>query len=131
MATAINTSFLQKKETQTELKALCRNNLDKIRNAEEDEILPWEHFEDVKIPGKIWDNVVSHTRASCNNGDLNPSDEQTTMSRQGEECVSLAISHTSRWERSQEEGHIATTARRTKVELQLKRKTTQTPQLIK
>ena len=76
MATAIDTSFSEKEGSNS-----TRTNLDKIRNAEDDGLVQWEHLEEVKIPGKTWDNVVSHTSTSRNDDEPNPSDEQTTMSR--------------------------------------------------
>ena len=80
----ISTQVFSKAENSNRAKS-TRNDSDRINNAGEGEILPWEHLEDVKMPGKTWDSVVSHTSTSRNDGDPNPSDGQTTMSRQDEE----------------------------------------------
>ena len=61
------------------------------------------------LSSKTWDNVVSHTSSSRNESNPNTSDDDTTVSRQGEERVSLAISHTSMWGRSLKAGHSRTT----------------------
>ena len=62
-----------------------RNNPIKKRKVEKGEVLPWEHLDDVPLPGKTQDNVVTHTNESCNEDNPILSDEQTTMSQQSED----------------------------------------------
>ena len=57
--------------------------MEKMRNEAEDE--DWEHLSDVKIPSKTWDYVDSRRRRSFSDNGDNASDEESTMSRQGEE----------------------------------------------
>jgi len=44
----------------------------------------WEHLEDVKIPSKTWDIVVSRRRRLLSDSNVNVSDEGKIMSRKGE-----------------------------------------------
>ena len=55
----------------------------RMRNKAGDE--DWEHLSDVKIPSKTWDYVGSRRRRLFSDNDNNPSDEESTQSRQGEE----------------------------------------------
>ena len=48
-------------------------------------MLDWEHLEEVKIPSKTWDIIVSRRSTSHSEGDANASGDRTAMSRQGEE----------------------------------------------
>ena len=59
-----------------------RNDQDTTRNAEGNP--DWEHLKDFKIPSKTWDIVVSRRRSLLSKGDINASDEGTTMSGQDE-----------------------------------------------
>ena len=45
----------------------------------------WEYLSDLKIPSKTLDYVGSRKRRSFSDNDNNASDEESTMSRQGEE----------------------------------------------
>ena len=84
ISTAVKTDFCFKSDSSNRAKS-TRYDPVKTRNAKRNKIFPWEHLDNVKIPSKTWDNVVSRTRSSPNENDLNPSDDHTTMSRQGEE----------------------------------------------
>ena len=59
------------------------DNSARMRTTTEDD--DWGHLNDVKIPGKTWDYVGSPRRRMFSNNDDNASDEESTMSRQGEE----------------------------------------------
>ena len=57
-----------------------RNDQDSTKNTERNP--DWEHLEDVNIPSKTGDVVVSHRRRSLSEANGNVSDEGTTMSGQ-------------------------------------------------
>ena len=59
-----------------------RNDQDRTRDAVGNP--DWEHLGDVKIPSKTWDIVVSRRRRSFSDNDDNASNEESTMSGQGE-----------------------------------------------
>ena len=69
---------------QSPLQKTFKANLKQGMRKETKYISPGEHLENVKIPSKTWDNVVSHTSTSRNESDPNSSDNHTTMFRQGE-----------------------------------------------
>ena len=108
---AINTNLLSLEDI-SHWTVGTRNDQDNMRNTEE--MLDWEHLKDVKIPSKIWDIIASRRSTPHSEGDANPSDDRTTMPGQGEEPVLLAISHSSRWERSLK-GGCKTPTRTTKL----------------
>ena len=77
IATALNTDFFSKTSSS--------NNITRTRRVDGNGKLKWEDLDDVKIPSKTWDYVVSHTSSSRNRGDQDTSENSTTMSRQGAE----------------------------------------------
>ena len=84
VATAINTDFLSKVDSSNSAKSTRRDPV-KTRKAERNKIYTWECLDDVKIPGKIWDYVVSYTSLFRKRSDPDTSDDHTTMSRHCEE----------------------------------------------
>ena len=84
IATAIKIDFLSKVDISNSAKS-TRHDQVKTRKAKRNKIHSWERLDDVKIPNKNWDNVVSHASSSRNGSDPNAIDDHTTMSRQGEE----------------------------------------------
>ena len=73
IATAINTNFSSKVSSSSGA----------VRTGKTDgnEELKWESLEDVRIPGKTWDYVVSHTSSSRKRSDQDSAN--TTSLRQG------------------------------------------------
>ena len=79
---AINTNHLSL-EGSSHWAVNTKNDQDNMSSA--DKMFDCKHLEEVKIPSKTWDIIVSHRSKSHSEGGANPSDGRATMSGQGEE----------------------------------------------
>ena len=73
IATAINTNFCSKVSSSS--------GAVRTENTDGNEELKWKSLEDVRIPGKTWDYVVSHTSSSRKRSDQDTSANNTTSLR--------------------------------------------------
>ena len=84
IATEINTGDFSRVDSLNSAKS-TRHDPVTTRRADRNETFKWERLNDVKMPSKTWDYLVSHTSSSRKEGDQDTSDNNTTTSRQGEE----------------------------------------------